>query len=51
MPMAAAALLDKIPNPTDEEIAYHVDNTGRCGTYPPVRAAIHKAAKKRRHLK
>jgi isoquinoline 1-oxidoreductase alpha subunit len=44
MLMAAAALLKKIPQPTDADIDAHVDNICRCGTYPRVRAAIHKAA-------
>jgi len=44
MLMAAAALLKNIPKPTDEDINMYVDNICRCGTYPRVRAAIHKAA-------
>jgi isoquinoline 1-oxidoreductase alpha subunit len=44
MLMAAAALLKQIPNPTDQDIDMYVDNVCRCGTYPRVRAAIHKAA-------
>jgi len=44
MLMAAAALLKSIPKPSDEDIDAHVDNICRCGTYPRVRAAIHKAA-------
>ncbi|GGF62436.1 (2Fe-2S)-binding protein [Azorhizobium oxalatiphilum] len=44
MLMAAAALLEANPNPTDDDINLHVDNICRCGTYPRVRAAIHKAA-------
>jgi isoquinoline 1-oxidoreductase alpha subunit len=44
MLMAAAALLKQIPKPTDEDINTHVDNICRCGTYPRIRAAIHKAA-------
>jgi isoquinoline 1-oxidoreductase alpha subunit len=44
MLMAAAALLSRIPNPTDQDIDTYVDNICRCGTYPRVRAAIHKAA-------
>ena len=44
MLMAAAALLKNIPNPTDTDIDTNVDNICRCGTYPRVRAAIHKAA-------
>ena len=45
MLMAAAALLKKNPNPTDADIDAQVNNICRCGTYPRVRAAIHKAAK------
>jgi isoquinoline 1-oxidoreductase alpha subunit len=44
MLMAAAALLERIPNPTDADIDTYVDNLCRCGTYPRIRAAIHKAA-------
>jgi isoquinoline 1-oxidoreductase subunit alpha len=44
MLMAAAALLKQIPDPTDQDIDMYVDNVCRCGTYPRVRAAIHKAA-------
>ncbi len=42
--MAAAALLKQVPKPTDQEIDLHVSNICRCGTYPRIRAAIHKAA-------
>jgi isoquinoline 1-oxidoreductase alpha subunit len=44
MLMAAAALLDKTPKPTDAEIDAAMTNLCRCGTYQRVRAAIHKAA-------
>jgi isoquinoline 1-oxidoreductase alpha subunit len=44
MLMAAAALLKQIPRPTDEQIDQHINNICRCGTYPRVRAAIHRAA-------
>jgi isoquinoline 1-oxidoreductase alpha subunit len=44
MLMAAAALLRRIPNPTDTDIDTYVNNICRCGTYPRVRAAIHKVA-------
>ncbi len=44
MLMAAAALLDDIPAPTDADIDARVSNICRCGTYPRVRAAIHRAA-------
>ena len=44
MLMAAAALLDKTPNPSDAEIDAAMTNLCRCGTYQRVRAAIHRAA-------
>lgn len=44
MLMAAAWLLQERPNPTDADIDAFVTNICRCGTYPRVRAAIHKAA-------
>jgi len=44
MLMAAAALLREQSNPSDEQIDSYVTNICRCGTYPRVRAAIHKAA-------
>ena len=44
--MSAAALLAAKPNPTDRDIDAAMDgNICRCGTYPRIRAAIHKAAK------
>lgn len=44
--MSASALLEKKPNPTDEDIdAAMVGNYCRCGTYNRVRSAIHGAAK------
>ena len=42
--MAAAALLDKMPHPTDEEIDKNIINVCRCGTYYRMRKAIHQAA-------
>jgi isoquinoline 1-oxidoreductase alpha subunit len=44
MIMAAASLLKQTPQPTDEDINSAVDNICRCGTYPRIRAAIHKVA-------
>ena len=44
--MAAAALLNKTPKPTDAEIDVAMTNICRCGTYQRIRAAIHTAAKK-----
>jgi len=43
--MSASALLASNPNPTDAQIDAAMDgNVCRCGTYPRIRAAIHKAA-------
>ncbi len=42
--MATAALLEKIPNPTDEDIDNNIVNICRCGTYYRMRKAIHRAA-------
>jgi isoquinoline 1-oxidoreductase alpha subunit len=44
MLMAAAALLEKKPKPTDADIDEAMSNLCRCGTYQRVRAAIHRAA-------
>jgi len=44
MLMAAAALLKDKPRPTDDDIDAFITNICRCGTYPRVRAAIHRAA-------
>ena len=44
--MNAVALLDKTPNPSDEEIDAAMDgNLCRCGTYIRIKAAIKTAAK------
>src|SRR5499427_5953134 len=42
--MAAVALLKETPKPTDTEINSAMTNICRCGTYPRIRAAIHRAA-------
>ena len=42
--MAAAALLAKIPDPTDAQIDEAMTNICRCGTYQRIRAAVHLAA-------
>ncbi|MBL1435167.1 MAG: (2Fe-2S)-binding protein [Rhodobacteraceae bacterium] len=42
--LAAVALLEEIPQPTDEDIDAVMTNLCRCGTYPRLRAAIHEAA-------
>jgi len=44
MLMAAAALLDKKPKPSDADIDAAITNLCRCGTYQRVRRAIHRAA-------
>jgi isoquinoline 1-oxidoreductase subunit alpha len=44
MLMAAAALLNQVPDPTDQQIEQYVNNICRCGTYTRVKAAIHRAA-------
>jgi isoquinoline 1-oxidoreductase subunit alpha len=45
MIMAAAALLAEKPRPTDADIDAAITNICRCGTYPRVRRAIHRAAR------
>ena len=45
MIMATAALLARIPNPTDDDIDSGITNICRCGTYNRIREAIHAAAK------
>lgn len=43
--MSASALLSKTPQPTDADIdAAMSGNLCRCGTYPRIREAIHRAA-------
>lgn len=43
--MSAAALLEKKPSPSDDEIdAFMKSNLCRCGTYNRIRSAIHRAA-------
>jgi isoquinoline 1-oxidoreductase alpha subunit len=42
--MAAAAFLAQTPNPSDDDIDNGITNICRCGTYPRIRAAIHRAA-------
>jgi isoquinoline 1-oxidoreductase subunit alpha len=46
--MGASALLAEKPHPTDADIdAAMAGNICRCGTYPRIRAAIHKAAERK----
>jgi isoquinoline 1-oxidoreductase alpha subunit len=42
--MAAVALLREKPKPTEADINSTMTNICRCGTYPRIRAAIHRAA-------
>jgi isoquinoline 1-oxidoreductase alpha subunit len=42
--MAAAALLQANPNPSDEDIVAEMTNICRCGTYNRIKAAIKQAA-------
>ena len=44
MLMAAAALLERKPRPSDADIDEAITNLCRCGTYQRVRAAIRRAA-------
>jgi isoquinoline 1-oxidoreductase alpha subunit len=44
MLMAASALLDKTPKPTDADIDAAMTNICRCGTYQRIRLAIKRAA-------
>ena len=44
MIMAATSLLAENPTPTDDDIDEAMTNICRCGTYPRVRKAIHRAA-------
>jgi isoquinoline 1-oxidoreductase alpha subunit len=38
------ALLAETPEPSDADIDAAMTNICRCGTYPAIRAAIHRAA-------
>ena len=42
--MATVDLLERFPNPTDDDIDANHTNMCRCGTYPRIRKAIHRAA-------
>jgi isoquinoline 1-oxidoreductase alpha subunit len=42
--MAASSLLERNPNPTDQEIDRAMLNLCRCGTYPRIRKASHRAS-------
>ena len=41
--MAAVALLERNPRPTDDDVAA-LTNLCRCGTYPRIRRAVRRAA-------
>jgi isoquinoline 1-oxidoreductase subunit alpha len=45
MIMAAAVLLKTNANPTDDDINAAITNICRCGTYPRIKRAIHRAAR------
>jgi isoquinoline 1-oxidoreductase subunit alpha len=42
--MAAVALIAHNPDPSDADIDAEMSNICRCGTYPRMRAAVHRAA-------
>jgi isoquinoline 1-oxidoreductase subunit alpha len=42
--MAAAAFLKENPQPSDADIDAGITNICRCGTYPRIRKAVHRAA-------
>jgi isoquinoline 1-oxidoreductase alpha subunit len=43
--MAAVALLQHTPQPSDADIDSAMTNICRCGAYREIRAAVHRAAK------
>lgn len=44
--MAAVALLERSPEPSDEDIDAAMSNICRCGTYPRIRSAVKEAARR-----
>jgi isoquinoline 1-oxidoreductase alpha subunit len=42
--LAAVSLLERKPNPTDNDIDRGMLNLCRCGTYPRIKKAIHRAS-------
>lgn len=44
--MAAVALLERSPEPSDEAIDAAMSNICRCGTYPRIRSAVKEAARR-----
>jgi len=49
--ITAIALLEQIPQPTNNDIDKAMTNICRCGTYPEIKAAIHLAAKQQGTVK
>lgn len=47
MIMAVAGLLNRNPNPTDEDIDQEITNICRCGTFTRVRKGVHLAKTKK----
>ncbi len=47
MIMAVSALLEEIPNPTDDDINDAITNVCRCGSYPRIKKAVSKVVKER----
>lgn len=43
--MATVELLARNPDPTDKDIDEAITNLCRCGTYPRIRKAVHRAAR------
>lgn len=48
--MAAAALLQRNPNPSDADIAQGMTNLCRCGSYVRIRKAVKEAARRLRDM-
>ena len=42
--MAVAAMLERLPSPSDEDIDHQHTNICRCGAYSRIRKAIHRAS-------
>jgi len=52
MVLSATALLERNPNPSQQEIIRHMDgNVCRCGVYARILEAVHRAAALRRSQK
>lgn len=47
MIMAVSALLDEIPNPSDDDINNAITNVCRCGSYPRIRKAVRNVIRDR----